>query len=68
VAVSSGSPRTPRSLVRKHPGMRKAITHLEHVKRLKLDIFTLIPQQIHHHLQVRLVGNVPCHDIEISSI
>ena len=35
---------------------------------LELDILALIPQEVHHHLQVRLVCDVPCHDVEVCPI
>ncbi len=34
----------------------------------KLDISTLITQQVHHELEVRLRGDVPGHDREVGSI
>jgi len=43
-------------------------TDLEHMERLKLNIFTLVTQQVHHHLQVRLIRNIPRHHIEIGPI
>jgi hypothetical protein len=38
------------------------------VERLKLDVLALISQEVHHHLEVRFVGNVLGHDIEIGSV
>lgn len=43
-------------------------TDLEHMECLKLNIFTLVTQQVHHHLQVRLIRNIPRHHIEIGPI
>jgi hypothetical protein len=38
------------------------------MKRLKLYILALIPQQIHHHLQVRLVRDVFGHHVEVGAV
>lgn len=43
-------------------------TDLENMESFKLDIFTLILEQVHHHLQVILVCDVACHDFEIGPI
>ena len=50
------------------PSLADASTDLEYVEGLKLDILALIPQEVHHHLQVRLVCDVPCHDVEVCPI
>ena len=43
-------------------------THLEYMERLELNILALIPQKIHHHLQIGVVGDVPCHDGEVGAV
>ena len=42
--------------------------YLENMKCLKLDILTLIPQQVHHHLQICLVRDIFSHHVEISTV
>ena len=42
--------------------------YLEDMKRLELDILTLIPQQVHHHLQICLIRDIFSHHVEISTI
>ena len=44
------------------------MSHLKHMERLKLNVPTFIPQQVHHQFQVTLVRNVPRHDIEIGPV
>lgn len=44
------------------------MTHFENMKRFKLNIFTLVLQQIHHHLEIILVWDIACHDFEICTI
>ena len=43
-------------------------TDLEDVECFKLDIFALVPEQVHHHLEIGLACNVSGHDAEISTI
>ena len=43
-------------------------TDLEHMECLKLNVFALVSEQIHHHLEVRLVGDVARHHVEIRTI
>lgn len=43
-------------------------SNLENVERFKLNIFALVSQHVHHHLKVRLLCNVPCHDVEVGAI
>ena len=38
------------------------------MERLKLDVLTLVPEHVHHHLQVGLVGDIPGHNIEICAV
>lgn len=38
------------------------------MERLKLNVPTFIPQQVHHQFQVTLVRNVSRHDIEIGPV
>ena len=38
------------------------------MERLKLNILALISQEVHHHLEIRLIGDVPRHDVEICPI
>jgi hypothetical protein len=33
-------------------------THLEYMKGFKLNIAALIPEHVHHHLQISFAGNV----------
>ncbi len=47
---------------------KKEEAHLEDMESLKLDILTLIPQQVHHHLEVGLVRDVAGHDRKVCSI
>ena len=44
------------------------MSHLKHMERLKLNVPTFIPQQVHHQFQVTLVRDVPRHDIEIGPV
>lgn len=43
-------------------------THLENVERLKLDIPTLVAQEVHHHLEIGLGADISGHDAVIGSI
>ncbi len=43
-------------------------TNLEDMECLKLDILALVSEQIHHHLQIRLIRNVPSHYVEICAV
>ena len=43
-------------------------THLEYMKRLKLNILAFVAQKVHHHLQVGVVRDIPRHDGEVSAI
>jgi len=43
-------------------------TDLEDVKRFKLNVLALVAQHVHHHLEVRLLGDITCHDTEIGTI
>ena len=43
-------------------------TYLENMECFELDVLALIPQQVHHHFEVGLVRNVPCHDVEVRTI
>lgn len=43
-------------------------THLEDVEGLKLDVAALVPEQVHHHLEVGLVGDVARHDLVVGSV
>ena len=43
-------------------------TDLENVKRFELNVLALVAQHIHHHLEVCLLSDVTCHDIEIGTI
>lgn len=38
------------------------------MESLKLDILTLISKQIHHHLEIRLIRDVSCHDRKVGTI
>lgn len=43
-------------------------THLEDVEGLKLDVAALVPEQVHHHLEVGLIGDVARHDLVVGSV
>jgi hypothetical protein len=43
-------------------------THLENMKRLELDIPALIPEEVHHHLEITLVRDILRHDTIICSV
>lgn len=43
-------------------------TYLENVERLELNVSALVPKQVHHHLEVGLVRNVPSHDGVVGSV
>ena len=43
-------------------------TDLEYVERLELNVLALIPQEVHHHLEIRFVRDVPRHDVEVGAI
>jgi hypothetical protein len=48
---------------------RKAgAAHLKDVKRLELDVLALVPEQVHHHLEVVLLRNVPRHDVVVGAV
>jgi hypothetical protein len=38
------------------------------VERLKLNVLALVSQKVHHHLEVGLVGDVPCHDRVVCAV
>lgn len=40
----------------------------ENMERFELDVLALVAQEIHHKLQVRLIGYIARHDVEIRSI
>lgn len=42
--------------------------HLEDMKSLKLNVWTLISQKVHHELQVLWFTDVPRHDCEVVSV
>ena len=44
------------------------MTHLEHVECLELDVLALIPQHVHHELQVLGVGDKLGHDREVGAV
>lgn len=43
-------------------------TDLEHMERLELDVLAFVAEQVHHHLEVALIGYVARHHIEIGTI
>lgn len=43
-------------------------TNLEHMERLELDVPALIPQKVHHHLEIGLVRDVAGHDRVVSAV
>ena len=43
-------------------------TDLKYVESLELNVLALISQEVHHHLQVRLIRDVSCHDVEVSPV
>lgn len=38
------------------------------MKRFELNILALASKHVHHHLEIRLLGDIPRHDIEIGTI
>jgi hypothetical protein len=38
------------------------------VKGFELNVLALVAQHVHHHLEVRLLSDITCHDTEISAI
>jgi hypothetical protein len=48
--------------------MYKNKSHFEDVERLKLDVLAPVAKEVHHHLQVRLDGDVAGHHIEVCPI
>lgn len=38
------------------------------MKRLKLYILALVPQQVHHHLQIPFIRDVPRHHAEVRPV
>lgn len=42
--------------------------YLEDMERLELYILALIPQQIHHHLKIRLRRDISRHDVEVRAV
>lgn len=56
------TPKTPKKEI------NQKNTRLEHMERLKLDILALVPQQVHHHLEVPLARNVLGHDVEVGTV
>lgn len=45
-----------------------SVAYLEDMKGLELDVLALIAQQVHHHLQVVLIGNEAGHDRKVGAI
>lgn len=43
-------------------------SNLKDVECLKLDVFALVPQEIHHHLEIGFIGNIARHDVEVGTI
>lgn len=44
------------------------LAHLEHVERFKLNVPALVPQEVHHHLQVRFRADISRHDGVIGTV
>lgn len=44
------------------------LTHLENVEGFKLNVPTAIPEHVHHHFKIPLVGNVACHDVVVCAV
>lgn len=38
------------------------------MKRFELNVLALTAQHVHHHLQIRLLSDITCHDVEIGAI
>jgi hypothetical protein len=53
---------------KKTSSKRGRLPYLENMKRLKLDILALIPEQVHHDLEVVLGRNVASHNVEVCPI
>ena len=43
-------------------------TRLEHVERLELDVLALVAEEVHHHLQICLTGDIPGHHVEVRTV
>lgn len=43
-------------------------TDLKHMEGLELDVLALVLQQCHDELQIRFVGDISGHDIEVCSV
>lgn len=38
------------------------------MERFKLNVFALVPEQVHHHFEVGLARDVSGHDVEIGTV
>lgn len=38
------------------------------MKRFELNVLALIAQHVHHHLEVRFLRDIACHDIKVGTI
>jgi hypothetical protein len=38
------------------------------MERLELDVPALVPQKVHHHLEIRVVGDVARHDRVVCAV
>ena len=38
------------------------------MERLELNVLALVTQHVHHHLEIRVVGNVARHDVEVCAV
>ena len=41
---------------------------LKDMEGLELDVFALVLEEVHHVLEILLVRDVPCHDVEICPV
>ena len=42
--------------------------HFEYVKSLELDVLALVPEHVHHHLQIAFLSDVSSHDVKVGTV
>ena len=35
---------------------------------LELDVLALVTEEVHHHLEVSIIRNVACHNVEVGTV
>jgi len=38
------------------------------MERFELNVLALIPEEVHHHLEVDIVCNIARHDVEVGTV